>query len=385
MGPNPFKPTAGKMPPILIGRQAVIDDFTDGLRNGAGAPGRLMLVTGQRGFGKTVVLTELGNVARKAGWVEVAETASPGFVGRLVERLAATAHNGARITANPQLTVPMVGSLSLGSVEIGNTAAPSTLRDAINHRLKRMDKGHGILITLDEAQGADIDELVALGTAVQHVIRDQDATGLSDTDKWGVALVISALPSMVDDLLDQKVLTFLRRALREDLAEVPVPDVRNAYLKTVRENGAEISLEDAQMAAKASAGYPYMVQLVGYYMWQSADRKGADTIETDDVRQGIEDAGMAFEEAVCAPAFDRLTEPQRRFVIAMAKDSPKPSALVDVADRAGRSRGWAGKYRLSLIQEHVIRAEGRGLVGYAIPHFGPYVQRLLSTGVVSLD
>ena len=94
---------------------------------------------------------------------------------------------------------------------------------------------------------------------------------------------------------------------------------------------------------------------------------------------------MAFEEAVCAPAFDRLTEPQRRFVIAMAKDSPKPSALVDVADRAGRSRGWAGKYRLSLIQEHVIRAEGRGLVGYAIPRFGPYVQRLLSTGVVSLD
>ena len=250
MGPNPFKPTAGKMPPILIGRQAVIDDFTDGLRNGAGAPGRLMLVTGQRGFGKTVVLTELGNVARDAGWVEVAETASPGFVERLAERLEASAHKGARITASPQLTVPMVGSLSLGSVEMGNAAAPSTLRDAINQRLKRMDKGLGVLITLDEAQGADIDELVALGTAVQHVIRDQDATDLSDADKRGVALVISALPSMVDDLLDQKVLTFLRRAMREDLAEVPVPDVRNAYLKTVRENGMDISLENAQMAAE---------------------------------------------------------------------------------------------------------------------------------------
>ena len=385
MGPNPFKPTAGKMPPILIGRQAVIDDFTDGLRNGAGAPGRLMLVTGQRGFGKTVVLTELGNVARDAGWVEVAETASPGFVERLAERLEASAHKGARITASPQLTVPMVGSLSLGSVEMGNAAAPSTLRDAINQRLKRMDKGLGVLITLDEAQGADIDELVALGTAVQHVIRDQDATDLSDADKRGVALVISALPSMVDDLLDQKVLTFLRRAMREDLAEVPVPDVRNAYLKTVRENGMNISLVNAQMAAEASAGYPYMVQLSGYYMWQSADRKGAVAIEANDVQQGIKDAGVAFEEAVCAPAFVRLTEPQRRFVLAMAQDSPRPSNVADVAERTGRSRGWAGKYRLSLIQEHVIRAEGRGLVGYAIPRFDSYVQRLMATGVVTLD
>ena len=54
MAMNPFKPTAGKMPPILIGRETAIEEFTEGLDNGAGAPGRIMLVTGQRGFGKTV-------------------------------------------------------------------------------------------------------------------------------------------------------------------------------------------------------------------------------------------------------------------------------------------------------------------------------------------
>lgn len=46
MNPNPFKPTAGKRPPILIGRESVIEDFEEGLDNGAGAPGRLMLITG---------------------------------------------------------------------------------------------------------------------------------------------------------------------------------------------------------------------------------------------------------------------------------------------------------------------------------------------------
>ena len=59
MNPNPFKPTAGKRPPMLIGRESVIEDFEEGLDNGAGAPGRLMLITGNRGCGKTVLLQEL--------------------------------------------------------------------------------------------------------------------------------------------------------------------------------------------------------------------------------------------------------------------------------------------------------------------------------------
>ena len=56
---NPFKPTAGKMPPILIGRENVLNDSREALINGAGAPGRIMLLTGQSGYGKTVLLTQL--------------------------------------------------------------------------------------------------------------------------------------------------------------------------------------------------------------------------------------------------------------------------------------------------------------------------------------
>lgn len=56
---NPFKPTAGKMPPALVGREKVTDDFLEGLANGEGAPGRLMRITGPRGSGKTVLLPSL--------------------------------------------------------------------------------------------------------------------------------------------------------------------------------------------------------------------------------------------------------------------------------------------------------------------------------------
>lgn len=87
MNPNPFKPTAGKRPPILIGRESVIEDFEEGLDNGAGAPGRLMLITGNRGCGKTVLLRELQRLANERGWAVVSDSASLGLCDRLADAL----------------------------------------------------------------------------------------------------------------------------------------------------------------------------------------------------------------------------------------------------------------------------------------------------------
>ncbi|RKW98254.1 ATP-binding protein, partial [Corynebacterium diphtheriae] len=42
--PNPFKPSAGSTPPVLVGRGQVLEDFRDALDDGPGAPGRLQFV-----------------------------------------------------------------------------------------------------------------------------------------------------------------------------------------------------------------------------------------------------------------------------------------------------------------------------------------------------
>ena len=84
---NPFKPTAGKMPPELIGRDEVVDEFYEGLLNGPGAPERLIRVSGVRGTGKTVMLGEFKRIAlnMEQKWTVVSETASPGFSSRAFE------------------------------------------------------------------------------------------------------------------------------------------------------------------------------------------------------------------------------------------------------------------------------------------------------------
>ena len=286
MAINPFKPTAGKMPPILIGRHSIIEDFSEALTNGVGAPGRIMLVTGQRGFGKTVMLTEFRRIAKAQHWEVIGETASAGLVTRLIAALS-----------------------------------PSGLR-------------------LDQA------------------------------------IVFAGLPYMVNDLLDNEVTTFLRRALRRELDNVPLPDVKNAFLETVADSGKTISEKDALEAARQSDGYPYMVQLVGYYMWQSAQRRGSNVITADDVTTGVSDALLAFDDAVCAPALDGTTSAERLFLTAMAEDSPNPTQVGDIVDRTRRSRSWVSKYRAILIKDKLIRPAGHGRLEFAVPHLGQYLQSL---------
>lgn len=374
--PNPFKPTAGKMPPILIGRQSIIDDFKEGLENGAGAPGRLMLITGQRGYGKTVMLTELGRVAKDAGWEVISETASEGMCDRLVSALVRPGMKLRGVNVQPSIGVSGILNASLGGASFSVDQVALTLREVVNQRLAKMPRGKGIVFTIDEAQAASMADMVALATTIQHVIRDEDMRDVSDSDKHGVAFVFAALPSLMDELLHERVLTFLRRSVQHDLGLVAYPDVRSAYIEVVREGGLAIDFEVAELAAEASDGYPYMIQLVGYYMWRAAEVRGSKEIEEADVIQGKKDALVLFDDAVCAPLFDGLTAAQKLFVKAVAKEAPQPAKVSEIASRAHRSASWVSKYRASLIKERVVESAGYGLVRLSASHLAEYVQSL---------
>ena len=91
--PNPFHPSFGVSPPLLVGRDQLLDEFVEALEDGPGSSGRATLYTGARGSGKTVMLNAVEDRARAMGWLLVSETASPGFVGRvtpLLRKLANT-------------------------------------------------------------------------------------------------------------------------------------------------------------------------------------------------------------------------------------------------------------------------------------------------------
>lgn len=372
---NPFKPTAGKMPPILMGREQDLADFFEGLINGAGAPGRLMLVTGQRGFGKTVLLTEFVRMARAQGWPVVLETANEGMCARIIEFLQPPKSLLREGSITPTVSITGVGSASLGSIRISQKEIAPTLRSAINERLMRVDEGKGILFAIDEAQAGTREEMVALATAIQPIIQEQDLTDLPDGRKKGVAFAFAGIPSVVDEYLDDRVLTFLRRCQRHNLVEIPLPDIRNGFVQVALQNGKSITDDVASSAAAATRGFPYMIQLVGYYMWQSSDARRSNVIEQEDVERAIGDSILGFQEAVCAPAYRGLTRAQQAFCLAMLDDGDNDSDVRVVAQRAGRKEAWGRRYRKSLIDAHILKATEPNMIRFDIPHFADYLRR----------
>ena len=372
---NPFKPTAGKMPPVLMGREQDVADFFEGLVNGAGSPGRLMLVTGQRGFGKTVLLTEFVRVARSQGWPVLMETANDGMCARIIEALRAQRPYLSEGTVAPSLSLAGMASISLGGIKLSPREATPTLRSVINERLATLEPGGGIFVAIDEAQAGTRDEMVSLATAIQLVIQEQDLADVPDSQKKGIAFVFAGVPSLVDELVDDKVLTFLRRCQRHDLGAIPLPDVRNGYVRVASDNGKRISEDIAAQAAEVTGGFPYMIQLVGYYMWQSADTRRSDAIEQEDVERASRDAARGFQDAVCAPTFRGLTSAQQDFCLAMLDDYPAASDVRNVAMRAGRGEAWGRRYRKSLIDAHVLRSAGPNMVCFDLAFFGDYLLR----------
>lgn len=138
------------------------------------------------------------------------------------------------------------------------------------------DQQTGLVITLDEIHGANRDELAQLPASVQHFIR----AGLP------VNLVFAGLPAAVSDLLDEGVATFLRRADRIDLHAAAIEEVEAYYRDVFAVLDHPINHALLHEAAEATGGYSFLIQLVGYHLWQVAESTNRPS-EAEDVRVAV--------------------------------------------------------------------------------------------------
>jgi hypothetical protein len=362
--PNPFKPTAGANPPILVGRDDMLDEFEESLDDGPGSPARLCRITGARGVGKTALLAELAERARPRGWVLLSENAYAGLNARLAER--ADQVRAKLDTAPPGRLVTSVqgnlGPVGAGVGLAGPSAAPTGLRYRLEALLDAVEQhGGGVLITVDEIQGASAGDLRELAATFQHLVSE-------DRD---VALAIAGLPSAVSDILNDKVLTFLRRATPFELEEVPLDLVSSALEQTIRTGGRSIDRDALDLAAGATAGYPFMIQLVGYHLWGRADADGH--IGLPQAEAAVERARRRLGATVHQTALADLSEVDRSYLVAMAQDDG-PSRTSRVAERMGVEPGYAQVYRTRLREAGMIEVVGRGLVDFTLPYLRDYLR-----------
>lgn len=361
---NPFSPTFGTAPHILVGRADVLDEIRDTFGDGPHSPTRAVLFTGARGVGKTVMLGELEDFVRSQGWLVVSEVASRGLLDRLTrDHLPRLLSDHDR---RPPSRATSIGiTTPLGGAEVAwseRHPAESTLRSQVGELTDALRAhGTGLMITVDEVQSVERGELRKLGEVLQ----------LARRERRDLAFAGAGLSTAVTDLLNDDVVTFLRRAERFDLTDVSVADAADAMSQTIMDQGRVIDRADVARAAEATHGYPFLIQLVGHRIWQQNPTR--HEISSADVDAGIAGASRRLGTLVHAPAIATLSRIDRAYLDAMSLDGEGPSRTGHLASRLGVSAQYASVYRERLIGHGLIESAGHGLVRFTIPYLGAYL------------
>ena len=365
MEDNYFVPSFGNPPKALVGRENVIKSFESILTSVPGSRERSQLLLGQRGSGKTVLLLELSEMAKKKGFVVASPTVvSKEMPGRILEKLyLAEANEGSKKKHR----------VSGGSISILGFGAGVQFQDDVQIKksfaqqlseicISANKGGHPVAILVDEVQ-ANSEELRTLVVAYQEMIGE----------KRDVALIMAGLPSAVSGVLNDHVLTFLNRSVKIDLQPLRTGDIYAYYRGAFSKLGIRISDTQIKKAADSAFGSPYMMQLLGHYIMINADDRGDIDEETFEI--AINSAKEDFINDVCKTTLANLSERDIDFLSVMAQDE-EDSEISAIADRLDISSAYSQTYKRRLIQSGVIMQEKRGRVKFAVPYLKDYLKEL---------
>jgi len=362
---NPFTPGFGSQPPILIGRDDILLDVRDGIREGVGSPLRALKVTGPRGSGKTTVLGAAADVALEEGWIPLSVTASPEMneelLGLALDRVA-------DLTPVPKrrLTGVELGGFGLSFDDQRPDVPDLGWRVAMEKILSVLSEHNsGILFVVDEVSDRH-GALQTFGKRFQNLKSEQR----------NVALIAAGLPINMREFESLKDTTFIRRAEPHHIGNVPISLVRDAMQRTIEDNHRTIDPEALRLAAEATEGFPFLVQLVGYHIWRKTD---GNRIGLAEVEAGVAKARRSIGSTVHSSSMADLSATDKTFLLKMAVDEG-PSRMADITARAGWSQAQSGVYRARLLEAGLIRTVGRhGYVDFAFPSLREYLREHAAT------
>lgn len=355
---NPFTPSFGQVPLQMAGRAQIIDKIQRAFDNGLGDPNLCSIFTGARGTGKTALLHLLANQAEGAGWISVSVTSVSGMLEDIYEQtLRKTKH---LIESKSSTHVKSVSVGDILGVELERERQPhfnwrSRMSDVLDS-LAELEVG--LLITVDEVD-PELDEIVQLVTVYQHFVGENR----------NVSLLMAGLPHRVSSLLNGRSISFLRRANRVKLGRINDADVKLAFAQTAEIGKKEATEEALKLATSAIDGFPFMLQLVGYYSWDFAS---AECIEACDVERGAQTAKDDMKERILRATLDELSDRDLDFLNAMLQDE-KSSRTAEIASRIGMTTGNVSTYKKRLLEQGVIEESRRGEVKFALPFLREYL------------
>lgn len=343
MNNNPFTLAFGKKPVQYVPRIAqtnlIVEEYV-----AVPAVNQIYMVTGVRGSGKTVMMTNIaGILSERNDWIVVELNATRDLLQSLASKLYAV----------PKLHECFLkarldfSAFGLG-VTIENAAPVTDVEDMVAKMLDQIRKqGMRLLITIDEVVYSE--QMKVFVSAFQIFMR-QD---------YPIFLLMTGLYENIYELQNDKSLTFLYRAPKIILEPLSLTAVCQHYMDIFR-----LDKESAGKMAALTRGYPFAFQVLGYLYWEHRDTKTVQEI--------LPEYDQYLEEYVYSKIWSEMSEKDKEIMQKLAESGE--IKVKDLREQLEMSSEQFSVYRERLKRKGVIDTRKYGKISMALPRFEEFIQ-----------
>ncbi|AEG41300.1 ATP-binding protein [Lactobacillus kefiranofaciens] len=356
---NPFNPSFRRIPTIFLNRGQLINEVVEELNN-PNSPYKVSIVYGMRGVGKTTFLTEVGRKVKQApDWLVVNLAMGSNLMATLVDDLYMKA------SSDLQKTFESIRGLSFSAVGLQLSAdlskpTLSTYQGILTNMFTKLrEKGIKVLITLDEAKS---------NTELKNFVAYYQILNRED---YPVALMMTGLPENISELQNEDVMTFLLRGKRIALSALNLSQIEISYNNVFKRSGFQVTEDTLSKMALMTMGYAYGFQLLGYLVWNVAQK--SKTVDQDLLDEIKLEYLVELDQNAYTKIFSSLSLQDKKFVLAMAQSSQHRVSIKKIRERLNRPSNFVANYRRRLLDDQVIKSTNYGEVAFTLPFFKEYV------------
>lgn len=340
---NPFTLSFGKKPLQYISRIAQTNKIIENFE--AETPSsQIFMITGVRGFGKTVMMSNIaGQMRADEKWIVVELNPARD----LLQSLAAKLYGIPEIHARFLKARFDFSALGLG-VSVEDAAPITDIENAIELMLEQIrQEGKRLLVTIDEVVYSEY--IRAFVSAFQIFLRQDQP----------IFLLMTGLYENIYNLQNDRSLTFLYRAPKLLLEPLNYTAVRKHYMDIF-----DLDMSMAEKMTVLTKGYPFAFQVLGYLYWENRETRTLDDI--------LPEYDQYLEEYVYDKIWSEVSERDKKVLTEISISGE--NRVKNLRERLEMTSQLFSVYRERLKRKGIIDTREYGKITLALPRFDEFVK-----------
>ena len=341
---NPFTLTFGVMPEKFIKREDVILTVMSGFLDEENES-HTYILTGVRGSGKTVMLNYLRKQFEELDdWIVI--NVNPEM--DILESIASKLYEKGSIKkyfvkSSFNFSFKGFGFSLEGDIPVKNI---ETLLEKMLEIIKSKNKK--VLVTIDEI--ANNDHIKVFSHTFKNMVNDE----------LPIYLLATGLNENVNNLQNEKTLTFIYRANKINIKSLNLNSIAQSYRESLN-----IDEDFAIKCATLTEGYASAYQILGSILYKTKKTKLDEEL--------LNEFDLMLEQINYDKLWEDLSKNDKEFLNGFT--SQKNNKAQSIISNSGISKDSYSKYRERLLKKGIIKTDSYGYLSLALPRLYNFIQR----------